>query len=63
MSEPQFDAISKAVIEGEDVEAGRLVEQALEAGLAPLDILQKGVVHGIARAGELWKANEYFLPD
>jgi len=63
MSEPQFDAISKAVTEGEDVEAGRLVEQALEAGLAPLDILQKGVVHGIARAGELWKANEYFLPD
>ena len=53
MSEPQFDAISKAVTEGEDV----------EAGLAPLDILQKGVVHGIARAGELWKANEYFLPD
>lgn len=63
MSEPQFNAISKAVTEGEDVEAGRLVEQALEAGLAPLDILQKGVVHGIARAGELWKANEYFLPD
>jgi 5-methyltetrahydrofolate--homocysteine methyltransferase len=63
MSEPQFDAISKAITEGEDVEAGRLVEQALEAGLAPLDILQKGVVHGISRAGELWKANEYFLPD
>ena len=63
MSEAEFDAISKAVTEGEDVEAGRLVEQALEAGLAPLDILQKGVVHGISRAGELWKANEYFLPD
>ena len=63
MTETQFDAISKAVTEGEDVEASRLVEQALEAGLAPLDILQKGVVHGISRAGELWKANEYFLPD
>lgn len=63
MSVAQFDAISKAVTEGEDVEAGRLVEQALEAGLDPLDILQKGVVHGISRAGELWKANEYFLPD
>jgi 5-methyltetrahydrofolate--homocysteine methyltransferase len=63
MSEAIFDAISKAVTEGEEVEADRLVEQALEAGLAPLDILQKGVVHGITRAGELWKANEYFLPD
>ena len=63
MSEALLEAISKAVTEGEEVEADRLVQQALEAGLAPLDILQKGVVHGIARAGELWKANEYFLPD
>jgi 5-methyltetrahydrofolate--homocysteine methyltransferase len=63
MSEETFGAISKAITEGEDVEAGHLVKQALETGLAPLDILQKGVVHGITRAGELWKANEYFLPD
>ena len=63
MSEALLEAISKAVTEGEEVEADRLVQQALEAGLAPPDILQKGVVHGIARAGELWKANEYFLPD
>ena len=63
MSEEKYGAISQAVMEGEDEDAGRLVEEALAAGLPPLDILQKGVVAGITRAGELWQANEYFLPD
>ena len=63
MSNTSFEAISKAVTEGEDVEAERLVQQALDEKLPPLDILQKGVVSGITKAGELWKENKYFLPD
>ncbi len=63
MSESLLEALRKAVVEGENVEAARLVDQAIEAGLAPLDILQKGIVEGISQAGELWKANQYFLPD
>lgn len=63
MSQTLMDAISKAITEGEDVEAERLVRQALDDSLPPLEILQKGVVSGITKAGELWKANEYFLPD
>jgi 5-methyltetrahydrofolate--homocysteine methyltransferase len=63
MSQTVMDAISKAITEGEDVEAERLVRQALDDSLPPLEILQKGVVSGITKAGELWKANEYFLPD
>jgi len=51
------------VTEGEDAEAGRLVTQALAAGLPPLEILQRGVVAGITKAGDLWRANEIFLPD
>lgn len=62
MSE-QYKAILEAVVEGEDGEAARLVEGALAAGLPPLDILQQGVVAGITRTGELWQANDYFLPD
>ncbi len=63
MSEAKYQAISKAVTEGEDVQARQLVDQALAAKLPLLDILQQGVVAGITRAGELWKANQYFLPD
>ena len=59
----RYEAISKAVTEGEDEDAARLVIDALGAGLPPLNILQKGVVAGIMRAGDLWRANEYFLPD
>ncbi|MBC8445680.1 MAG: corrinoid protein [Chloroflexi bacterium] len=58
-----YQAIKDAVVEGEDEDAARLVEEALAGDLPPLDILQKGVVAGITRTGELWKANEYFLPD
>jgi 5-methyltetrahydrofolate--homocysteine methyltransferase len=63
MSEDIFQAIVDAVVEGEEEEAARLVSQALATDLPPLDILQKGMVAGIVKTGELWKANEYFLPD
>jgi 5-methyltetrahydrofolate--homocysteine methyltransferase len=63
MSDARYQAISKAVTEGEDVQARQLVTEALANGLPPLDILQQGVVAGITQAGELWKANKYYLPD
>jgi 5-methyltetrahydrofolate--homocysteine methyltransferase len=63
MSDEKYQAISKAVTEGEDVQTGQLVKASLDAGLPPLEILQQGVVAGITKAGELWKANQYFLPD
>lgn len=63
MTDDKLLAISKSITEGEDVLAGRLVQEALDAGLPPIDILQQGVVDGITKAGELWKANTYFLPD
>ncbi len=63
MADDKFQAISAAVTNGEDVEAGQLVQAALKGGLPPLEIMHKGAVAGIAKAGELWKANQYFLPD
>lgn len=63
MSDEVYRAISAAVTEGEDARAGELVTQALAAGLPPLEILQRGAVAGITKAGDLWRANEFFLPD
>ena len=62
MSE-KYAEISKAIVDGEDVVAANLVQAALAEGLPPLDILNQGVVAGITKTGELWKANKYFLPD
>lgn len=59
----KYESILNSVLDGEEDEARRLVEEALTKGLPPLDILQQGVVAGIMKTGELWKANEYFLPD
>jgi 5-methyltetrahydrofolate--homocysteine methyltransferase len=62
MSE-KYVEILNAIVEGEDEDAARLVEDALAAGAPPLEILNQGVVAGISKAGDLWKVNEYFLPD
>ena len=63
MTNEIYQQISTAVTEGEDEQAEKLVNEALDAGLSPLDILNKGVVDGILKTGELWTNNEYFLPD
>jgi corrinoid protein of di/trimethylamine methyltransferase len=63
MGEEVYKAISKAVMEGEDGEATKKVSEALKAGSPPVEIMQRGIVDGITKAGEKWKANEYFLPD
>ncbi|MGD2252596.1 MAG: cobalamin-dependent protein [Anaerolineales bacterium] len=63
MTDEILQSIVNAVVEGEDETAAKLVSEALKAGLAPVDIMQKGVVAGILKTGELWTANEYFLPD
>ena len=63
MGEEIYQAISKAITEGEEEEAVRKVEEALKSGLPPTEVMQRGIVAGISKAGELWKANEFFLPD
>jgi 5-methyltetrahydrofolate--homocysteine methyltransferase len=62
MSE-KYAEILKAIVDGEDVIAADLVKDALAEGLSALDILNQSVVAGITKTGELWKANQYFLPD
>jgi corrinoid protein of di/trimethylamine methyltransferase len=59
----RIEAIVDAVVEGEEERAAELVSNALAKGIRPLEILQEGVVAGILKTGDLWKANEYFLPD
>ncbi|OGR24967.1 MAG: hypothetical protein A2139_06870 [Desulfobacca sp. RBG_16_60_12] len=59
----QYAEIARVIVEGDDTQAAKLVESAIAQGLPPLDILNKGVVAGINKAGELWAANKFFLPD
>jgi corrinoid protein of di/trimethylamine methyltransferase len=55
--------LGKAVLDGDEVAAAQLAERALGAGVPPLDTVDRGLVPGIRRAGELWEEGEYFLPE
>ncbi len=55
--------LKKAVVEGDEVKADEITTAALEGGVKPKDILEKGAVAGIYEAGKLWQEGTYFLPD
>ncbi len=56
-----LDEIAKAVDELDETKATTLVDEALEKGLNPVDILQKGVVAGLKAVGHKFETKEYFM--
>jgi trimethylamine corrinoid protein len=56
-------ALAKAVLDGDEARAARGAQEALTGGIAPLEAIERGLVAGIRRAGELWEEGEYFLPE
>lgn len=55
--------MSQAVIDGDEEAASRLAREALQLKLDPAEVIEKGYVPGIQKAGELWEKGEYFLPE
>jgi corrinoid protein of di/trimethylamine methyltransferase len=58
-----FEEIKKAILEGEEEITRDLVQKAIDAGIAPLDILNEACIPGVERAGELFEAEEFYLPE
>jgi corrinoid protein of di/trimethylamine methyltransferase len=58
-----FNELTQAVLDGDDPRAAVLARQALVAGEPPLAVIDRGLLPGIRRAGELWEEGEYFLPE
>ena len=63
MSQEMFEKLAQAVIDGEPEDAVELAQQALDAGLDPLECINQGLSKGIDRVGELFAEGEYYLPD
>ena len=63
MSQEMFEKLAQAVIDGEPEDAVELAQQALDAGLDPLECINKGLSKGIDRVGVLFAEGEYYLPD
>ncbi|MGB9791585.1 MAG: corrinoid protein [Thermacetogeniaceae bacterium] len=63
MNEQILNSVAKAVVDGEPELVVELTENAIKAGIEPLEILNKGLVKGIEIVGERFATGEYFLPD
>jgi len=55
--------LSAAVVRGDRAETTRLAKELLDSGAAPLDIVEGGLVPGMAEIGEKFKNNEVFVPE
>ncbi len=55
-----LDEISDSVVDIDFKKSKRLVKKALKDGVAPIDIVLKGLSKGMERVGELYEASEYF---
>jgi corrinoid protein of di/trimethylamine methyltransferase len=58
-----LQAIATAVIDGETEDAIEATKQALEAGLDPLEILNRGLMDAADEVGRRFERSEYFLPE
>ncbi len=58
-----LQTIASNLYEGEDEAVAALVQQALDQGLSPYEILQGGLVAGMDVVGRDFKAGELFVPE
>ncbi len=63
MSSELITKIATSIIEGKPDEITDLTQQALEAGLEPLTIINEGLTVGMNIVGEKFQTGEFFLPN
>ena len=63
MSQVDFNEISELLQKGKAKDIVVAVQNALDAGAAPGDILEKGLMAGMNIVGEKFKKNEVFVPE
>lgn len=58
-----YSAIIEDVVTGNHKKIIVDIEQALEQGYKPLDVLNNGLIKGMDEIAELWRKNEIFIPE
>ena len=58
-----FQELSDMVLKGDNKGAEQWTRDALDAGVAPKDIIDKGLVPGMDIVGQRFKSNEYHMPE
>ncbi len=62
MSDDLYKQMVASIIEGDPDVTVELTKQGIQAGLEPLDIVNRGLVPGMDVVGEKFQTGEYFLP-
>lgn len=63
MSAELFELMAQSIIDGDSDVAVGLANQAVAAGVDPLDAITKGFVIGVNRVGEAFSCGDAFLPE
>jgi len=58
-----LNKLTEAVVKGNRKDSVELTKALLAAGMKPLDIVEKGLVPGMAEVGERFKNNQIFVPE
>ena len=61
--DPEYKVIYDSILEGQQNDTISGVQAAIDAGLPPGDILNKGMVDAMAEVGRLFEEGEYFVPE
>ncbi len=61
--DPLINSMQENVINGKRVEVEALVRQALDAGLAPNDILNTGLIAAMREVGARFEAGDFYVPE
>ena len=57
-----FDKAVQAIMDTDEEAARKVASDSLEAGMDPLEMINKGFTEGIRRMGDLFERGEVFLP-
>ncbi len=58
-----LDTLAHAVAEGDDRAAAAAAQAALDAGMEPLDVVERGLSPGMDVVGERFESGDAYLPD
>lgn len=59
----EIDGLHEAILEGRHRSAPEFVQQALDAGFTPDEVLEDGMVDAMAEVGRRFETNECFVPE
>lgn len=58
-----LDGLKQAVFEGDEEDAASFADQAIDAGIAPMDIIKGGITPAMDDVGQAFEDGEAYLPE